>query len=89
MILKHNPDKEDRDTETDSETNTTDTDSDILEYIQVKLRVKMVTKTEECLIIIKSHGHDPERVDDLVEVGRTLEKEGPHQGKPRNSPDVL
>ena len=29
-ILKHTPDKEDRDTETDSETNTTDTVSGIL-----------------------------------------------------------
>ncbi len=28
-------------------------------------------------------------MDDLSEVARTLEKEGPHQGKPRNSPDVL
>ena len=50
----------------------------------------MVTTTRTFLIKIKSHRDESlnKRVDDLSEVGRTLEKEG-HQGKTRNSPDVL
>ena len=53
------------------------TDADFLVYILSKLRVRIVAKARTFLVKIKAHRGEPlnERVDDLTQEGRTLEKE--------------
>ena len=55
-------------------------DADILEYIIGKLRSRIIAKAKTFLIKIKTHRLEPlnEKVDDLSEEGRTLEKKGEH-----------
>ena len=56
----------------------TTSDTDILEYILVKLAARITTKTRTFLVKVKSFMGEPlnEGVDDLTEVGHTLEREG-------------
>ena len=61
---------------TNSLTNTAG--DDILEYILVKLAVRIPAKARTFLVKVKAHRGDPlnEGADDLTEAGRLLTKEG-------------